>query len=192
VIERPTIEASPLNRSRSKRSLNTTTSAWSRPSSAGVSMRPAAADTRSTSNSDPLVRATAICAASPAPVRLAGSTMYWAIDSNDRACSRQYSKCRSLTSNGTPCLDASRQISLRMTSRPWIAVLQGFEEDAVNDREHRRRRANRQRQRRDDGCRVEVIATKAAKRVATIEQECAHQRLDVAYPPPVGRQRLIE
>ena len=194
VIDRPTIASTHRHstaRAASGRS-NTTTSAWSRLSSAGVSVRPAAADTRRTSKSDPLVRATADLRASPAPVRLAGNTMYWAIDSNDRACSRQYSKCRSLTSNGAPCLDASRQISLRMTSRPAIAVPQGFEEDAVDNREHRRRRANRQRQRRHYGCRVEVIAAKTSKRVATIEQECAHQRLEVAYRTPVGRPRLVE
>src|SRR5262245_7417622 len=74
----------------------------------------------------------------------------------------------------------------------WIAVLQGFEDDAVDDREHRRRRSNRQRQRDHHNCRVEAIAAKTAKRVAQVEEECAHSRLDVAYLSLVGRQRLIE
>jgi hypothetical protein len=47
---------------------------------------------------------------------LAGRVKCWAIPSNDRACSRQYSKCRSFTSRVGARSAISRQISRRATS----------------------------------------------------------------------------
>ena len=61
-----------------------------------------------------------------------------------------------------------------------VAVRERFQQHAVHDGKHGGRRADRQREREDDGDGIGPIVPQATKGVSNIEPQGAHENLDGA------------